>query len=303
MQHATSTAGTDSSGTRQRYEEKTVRALRGREQVAIAKAQAEGWEVAHQDTGTLHSTLELRKPRPSTTVESLRDRLPVVGGMADAHRPLLLIGLMLVVLAIILTPLALLTSGDEEEAARNSSAPDTSSSAPPEETTADEVPNETSEPEKASAEEVSAPAHEYTGPAYEIAEVDVNGVLGEQDQVWVYTDALDVESPGYQVDVKLIIEDVAREQGTPNLSVNVVTDREVIEANSNNTITDFMNEHAGDYYQDVVAPKEKTAWVATYTGGMDPGSGRLSTAESAYFLDWWPAGDHSSEAWKPEVAG
>ena len=83
----------------------------------------------------------------------------------------------------------------------------------------------------------------------------------------------------------------------------LVTDREVIEANSNNTITDFMNEHAGDYYQDVVAPKEKTAWVATYTGGMDPGSGRLSTAESAYFLDWWPAGDHSSEAWKPEVAG
>lgn len=79
---------------------------------------------------------------------------------------------MLVVLAIILTPLALLTTGDEGEAAAASSASATSSSAPAEQAVADEVSNETSEPE-----EVSAPAEEYVGPAYEIAEIDVEGVL------------------------------------------------------------------------------------------------------------------------------
>lgn len=302
MQRTTSTAGADSSGTRQRYEKKTVRALRGREQGVVAKAQAEGWEVVNRDSGTLRSTLELRKPRPSTAVESYLDRLPVVSGMTDAHRPLVFIGLMVVVFAIILTPLALLTPSDEEEAAQASSAPETSSSVPAEEAAVEEDSNEPSEPEETSAEEVSAPAEKYAGPAYEIAEIDENAVLGEQDQVWVYTDALDVDSPGYQDDVKLIIEDAARKHGTPNLTVHVVTDREVIEANADNTIIDFMNER-GDYYQDVVAPKEATAWVAIYTGGMDVDSGELSTAESAYLLEWWPGGDYESEPWKPEVTG
>lgn len=296
MQRNNSSTGASPSGARQRYEEKTVRAIRGREQTAIEKAQLEGWEVVRQDTGKLQSTLVLRRPRTTTSVESILDRLPVVGGMSDAHRPVAFIAAALVVLALIITPMAILTSGDMEEAAPTPSAPASESVVAGE-------PAESSEPVETQAEENSMPPEAYAGPAYEIAETDKDAVLGEQDQVWVYAAALDVESPGLQEDVKLIIEDVAREQGTPNLTVNVVTDREVIAANAVGTGPAFTDEHGMDYYVDVVQPKEATAWVAIYTGGMDMGTVELSTADSAYVLDWWPGGDHESETWKPAVAG
>lgn len=295
MQRNNSSTGASPSGARQRYEEKTVRVIRGREQSAIEKAQLEGWEVVRQDTGKLQSTLVLRRPRTTTSVESILDRLPVVGGMSDAHRPVVFIAAALVVLALIITPMAILTSGDTEEAASTPSVPAS-------EPVVAGQPAESSEPVETQVEENSTPPEAYAGPAYEIAETDKDAVLGEQDQVWVYAAALDLESPGLQEDVKLIIEDVAREQGTPNLTVNVVTDREVIEANSMSTALDFNDEHGMEYYENEVAPKEATTWVAIYTGGMDMGAVELSTADSAYVLDWWPGGDHESEIWKPAVA-
>ncbi|MGP4976730.1 hypothetical protein [Brachybacterium tyrofermentans] len=114
----------------------------------VSKAQLEGWEVVRQDTAKLQSTLKLRKPRPSTAMESILDRMPVVGGMADAHRHIVLIGALLVVLALIVTPLAIMTAGDADVAAPTSSAP----AEEPAAVESDEQP----EPEKTSAEEDSS---------------------------------------------------------------------------------------------------------------------------------------------------
>ena len=146
-----------------------------------------------------------------------------------------------------------------------------------------------------------AEAYSYQGPAYEIVTVDDNvGVTG-LDQYWVYVSELDVTTDAYRDQVRAIITDIAHLQGTAALMVAVVTDREIIEAESASTIAGFMEEHADDdYFRDVIAPKEATDWVASYTGGYDPGTGEPSDAAAAFEIVWWGYGDIAIEKWSPE---
>lgn len=158
----------------------------------------------------------------------------------------------------------------------------------------------------ASDEPAEDPAHEvdayaYEGPVYEIVTVDGNiGVTG-LDQYWVHVSELDVTTDAYRDQVRAIVADIAHAQGTDHLIVAVVTDREIIEAESDSTIAQFMEEHTSDnYFRDVIAPKETTDWVASYTGGFDPNSGEPSDAATAFEIIWWPYGDTAIEQWRPE---
>ncbi|WP_104524064.1 hypothetical protein [Blastococcus atacamensis] len=54
-----------------RYELKTVKALRGTEGRSTAKWQKEGWELVDKSTGTLHTTLNFRKPKPPLPVRQI----------------------------------------------------------------------------------------------------------------------------------------------------------------------------------------------------------------------------------------
>ncbi|MGY1839112.1 MULTISPECIES: hypothetical protein [unclassified Modestobacter] len=58
-----------------RYEQKTVKAMRGAESRSIAKWQKEGWELVDQAAGTLRTTLNLRRPKPPLPVRQM-----VIGG-------------------------------------------------------------------------------------------------------------------------------------------------------------------------------------------------------------------------------
>jgi hypothetical protein len=88
--------------------------------------------------------------------------------------------------------------------------------------------------------------------------------------------------------VKVIIADIAHKENTDKLLVQVVTDKEIIEAESNSTIADFMDEHGADYFKNVIAPKEKSDWVASYTGGFDPDTGGPSESAAAFEVLWRP---------------
>src|SRR3954470_19105452 len=60
-----------------RYELKTVKALRGTEGRSVAKWQKDGWELVDQSAGTLHTTLNFRKPKPPLPVRQI-----AIGGAA-----------------------------------------------------------------------------------------------------------------------------------------------------------------------------------------------------------------------------
>ena len=60
-----------------RYELKTVKALRGTEGRSVAKWQKDGWELVDQSAGTLHTTLNFRKPKPPLPVRQI-----AIGGVA-----------------------------------------------------------------------------------------------------------------------------------------------------------------------------------------------------------------------------
>ena len=137
----------------------------------------------------------------------------------------------------------------------------------------------------------------YTGPRYEIVIVETVGI--GLPQIWVMTDGLDLSDDAARDHVKSIIADVARQQGSDEIIVQVVTDVEVAFANADTTIADFMDEHGIDYYRTVVAPKERTQWIAWYTGGFDWETSERSTADSAFTIDWMPAGELETVSWRP----
>lgn len=142
----------------------------------------------------------------------------------------------------------------------------------------------------------------YRGPDYEIAAIDGQAVSLDVDQYWVLTGELDYSTPDYQDQIKLLIADVILNAGNAQLVIQVVTDPEIIEAESTATSNYYMESMEPGYWEDVMVPKEASDWVAWYTGGFDYDTGELTYADGTYMVDWWPAGDIESELWKPEIA-
>lgn len=50
----------------QRYEQQTVKAVRGRESSTIARMQGQGWELENESRGRLRTELTFRRPKPQT---------------------------------------------------------------------------------------------------------------------------------------------------------------------------------------------------------------------------------------------
>ena len=147
--------------------------------------------------------------------------------------------------------------------------------------------------------ESSAPEYVYQGMPYEIVTIDQDMGPARLDQYWVLASGLDVSTDAYRDQIRLIIADIAHAQGTAKLMVDVVTDPEIIAAESASTIAAFMNEHGEDYFRDVIAPKEATSWIASYSGGYDSDLGEPSDAPEAFEIIWWGYGDIELETWSP----
>jgi len=160
--------------------------------------------------------------------------------------------------------------------------------------------NPTPNPEMAAP---TAEAYSYQGPHYEIVTVDEGMGSAKLTQYWVYTSKFDYSTEGFKDQVKLIVADIASKEKTAKLIVQVVTDKEIIEAESKSTIGPFMDEHGADYWKSVMVPKENTDWVAWYTGGFDPDTAQPSESASAFEIAWLPEGHQTTEKWMPALAG
>ena len=165
-------------------------------------------------------------------------------------------------------------------------------------------PEPTQEPTKEPKEsKPEADAYSYKGPQYEIVTVDKNQGPAKLNQFWVYTSKFDYSTDVYKDQIKMIIADIAHAEGTDKFLVEVVTDKEIAQAESPSTYESFAKEHGVDYAIHTIPQKEKTEWVASYTGGFDPDSGEASDSAKAFEVIWFIAADADIEKWKPEAAG
>jgi len=146
-----------------------------------------------------------------------------------------------------------------------------------------------------------AVADKYKGRPYKIVTVDKNVSNARLNQYWVYTSKFDYSTAAYKDQVKMIIADIARNEKTTKLIVHVVTDKEIIEAESNSTGPGFMADHGGDYWKKVMVPKEKSDYVAWYTGGFDSDTAQPSESAAAFEILWRPAATEEIEKWKPQA--
>ena len=88
-------------------------------------------------------------------------------------------------------------------------------------------------------------------------------------------------------------------EGTDKFFAEVVTDKEIALAESPSTYEAFVVEYGEDYAVHTIPEKEKTAWVASYTGGFDWNAAAAS--DSAFEILWWPYAAQDIETWKPEA--
>ena len=150
----------------------------------------------------------------------------------------------------------------------------------------------------------TAESYTYNGPVYEIVDIHDTGI--GLTQYWVYTGKLNYSTDAYRYLAKAIIRDITHNENTDKIIIDIVTDKEIIYFESNNSIQKYMDEYGTDYFTKKIIPKEQTDWVAEYKGGFDPNTGKLSDADSAFEITWFIAEgtkreDDIFEQWKPIV--
>ncbi|MFT3797102.1 hypothetical protein [Microbacterium sp.] len=145
-----------------------------------------------------------------------------------------------------------------------------------------------------------ADAYVYAGPPYEVVATEETGI--GLTRHWVLTAPQDYSTAAYRDQFKLIIADVARAAGSAEIVVEVVTDPEIIDAESAATIADWMNTHDAAYIKEFLLTREASGWVASYTGGYDYDAGESSA--TAHEVIWFGSSTDAEieRGWKPDIA-
>lgn len=297
-------SGGQAAGDDVKYMFTTVKAIRGRESATKTKWQDQGWEFVGQTQGTLRSELTFRKVEPKGIGAYLAQGYAAFRGLAPKTQKVVLSGVggLIGMLVIGGSVAAAVGGGDETPevtqpaAVESEELPETTSPEP------SSTPTEGATEEPAEVETAAAEPYSYNGPKYEVVVADKTLGPGKPMQYWLYAPSkFDLSTDAYKAQVKQMIADVAHEQGTANFIAEIVTNREIALAEALSTSENFVAEHGFDYAINTVPQLEVKGWVANYTGGIDPVSGKLSEDPSAYELLWRPYADSEIETWKPEV--
>ncbi|GGM86330.1 hypothetical protein GCM10009721_08900 [Terrabacter tumescens] len=278
------------------YEHNEVRAIRGTEASNIAKWEKDGWELLSQNPGLLWTELTFRRPKPKTAGTYLKAFALQSYAAFRRLEPLTQKRAMAVcgslVLLLVIAGVAVGIHSDS-----GSSTP----IAAPNKAVVSASETQLEEPSQtATSTAPVAEAYTYHGPKYEIVARDEEQTVAKLDQYWIYTSKLDRSTAAYKDQVKLIIADIARDQATDKFLLEVVTNKEIALAESPSTMESFIAEHGIDYFQKTIPKKEKTEWVASYTGGFD--SNAVEPSDTAFEIVWVPAGHPTFEKWRPETA-
>jgi hypothetical protein len=280
----------------------SVKAIRGREATKIAEHQNRGWELVDQSRGVVQTTLNFRRERPTmfgskawAAFRELDTKTQLRVGVGAAG---------LVVALVLAGVIASVLGGNDERA--EASAAQTATRTTTQRPTGTQTPTAAVTSQSASATSAPSPSttsklYVYTGPRYQVVTIDEDVSNAHLNQYWVYTKAFDYSKSGFRKQVKAIITDVAHREGSDKVIVNVVTDKEIIAAESNATIKSFMDEKGMDYFTSVIAPKEKTDWVAMYVGGFDGNEAKPSDADDAFEISWLAEKIEGVEKWKPRL--
>jgi hypothetical protein len=281
------------------YEFKSVRTIRGREASTIAKWRNDGWELDTRSQGSVRTEMTFRRVKPktlgtylSTFVQKSWARFCQL--QPETQRLLVAVSGGLILLMVIIGIVFGIQNrgGSPESATPPTETAGAPSKKPSEEPT--QEPNE-SEPE--------ADGYSYQGPKYEIVTVDRNQSPAKLNQYWVYTSKFDYSTDAYKAQVKMIIADISHAEGVDKFFVEVVTDKEIALAESPSTYESFTEEHGMDYAIREIPKKERTGYVASYSGGLDFDLGVSSSSDAAFAISWWPAANTEHEKWKPETTG
>lgn len=280
----------------------TVKALRGREGATRTKWQNQGWEFVNQTQGTLRSELTFRKVKPKGFGAYLAQGYAAFRGLEPKTQKTLLggVGGLVVLLIMVGIVAAMVGGGDDAPEATQPAAVESEN--PPEtaEPSTESAEDPTTEP--AAPEAPEAQPYSYEGPKYEIVTVDADQGPAKLSQYWIHTaPEFDFTSDAYKEQVKLIVADIAHEQGTAKFLAEVVTNKEIAQAESPSTYEDFIAEHGEDYAINTIPELEVQGWVASYSGGIDHDAGEPSDEDSAFEIVWRPYATAEFEKWRPDV--
>lgn len=292
-----------------KYQYMTVKAIRGRETATKTKWQNQGWEFVEQTPGTLRSDLTFRKVQPKGVGARLLEGYAAFRRLEPKTQKVALgAAAGLVGLLVISGGIAAATGSDEDASVASSLAESTPTEEAPSAASSEDAVDEpaaepTTEPteDAAVSEPPEVEPYSYEGPKYEVVIVDKVPAAGGLSQYWVFTKpGFDFSSEAYRDKVKLILGDIAHKQGTAQFLAEVVTNKQIAQAEAISTSLAFSDEHGFDYAINTIPKLEVKGWVASYTGGFDYDTGRKS--DEAFEVIWRPYATSEIENWQPEVS-
>ncbi|ANH38696.1 hypothetical protein I601_2272 [Nocardioides dokdonensis FR1436] len=293
--------GSQGGGDNVQYTFMTAKTIRGREGATRTKWQNQGWEFVDQTQGPLRSELNFRKVKRKGAGAYLAQGYTAFRGLKPTtQKTILSVVGALVVLSVLVGSIAAALGGDDDAPETTPPAAQTEPlPASPEPT---EGPSEEASAEPLASEIPEVDPYSYDGPTYEVVTTDENQGPAKLTQYWVVTTPdLAFSGDAYKDAIKLIIDDIAHAQGTSKFIAEVVTDKQIAEAESPSTFEAFIDEYGADYAIKTIPKLEKKGWVANYTGGFDQNTGKPSDDASAFTILWRPYATQEFEQWEPEV--
>jgi hypothetical protein len=289
-----------------KYQFMTVKAIRGREAATKTKWQNQGWEFVEQAPGALRSELTFRKVKPKGFGAYVAQGYAAFRGLQPKTQKVVLGGVGALVGVLLLWGMVAAAFGGDDEATAASEPPPAQSAnseattEPTQEPVEEPTEDLTEDPEASETLEVEP--YSYEGPEYEVVVVDNNVGPAKLSQFWALASpGFNFSKEDYKEQVRLIIEDIAHEQGTASFMAQIVSNREIAEAEAPSTQKAFIAEHGDAYFINTIPKLEVKGWVASYTGGFDYNTGKASDAPEAFEVIWRPYATSEVENWQPVV--
>jgi hypothetical protein len=142
-------------------------------------------------------------------------------------------------------------------------------------------------------------------PNYKQIQRNVSDRKDGKYSYYVVIDPVDLSNDGFKQNVKVVLQEIAKDNGGPDFSARVFDD----EAVAKTYLSDKTDPPLDLDVRKAHNAQEEQHLIAGYLGGIDAYSAQPSTAASAYNISWFPAAFTSSpnvgqyvklnDQWKP----
>jgi len=125
---------------------------------------------------------------------------------------------------------------------------------------------------------------EIPTPNYSVVSSTKDERFDKKNTYYVTIEAVDLANDNFKQSVKLVVKALAKQNGSTDFTANIYDDEATAKAGANY----YSNPSTDQAEIKAKSDQRGQHLVASYSGGIDEITAKVSTADSAYVLNWYP---------------